>query len=383
MNQLQQNSNELLQKEIRRALQERLNKFTFPCPHCLKNISDEHFDKEQRAFSYINQLVREVLEKEIIPQWNKYQGIIIEELEKQKIYESFSAFKELNLALKDCERKIIYLQSPEHIENSTRVKKLEIEIKEAADKNWKIIEKLQNQSQYLQKELTEKKEQIQNLVLRQKGQAKGQDFEKWFYEELLQVFDGQDRIIDVSKGQAGVGKRADFLQEVLIENDSKRVAGRIVYETKNAEKWDNNWIDKLEKDMIFHHADYGFIVATCEGDKIVRSAKTTDSRKKIYISGDNSNLFLAIKTIRELLITKYNLTKINNSTNKEQKLKKIEQWADEKLPKYIIDLQNQLENQEKAIDSIINGAQKIKKFKDEIVKLIITNINEELKEILN
>ncbi|CAG8606413.1 12158_t:CDS:2 [Ambispora leptoticha] len=30
----------------------------------------------------------------------------------------------------------------------------------------------------LQKELTEKKEQIQNLVLRQKGQGKGQDFEK-------------------------------------------------------------------------------------------------------------------------------------------------------------------------------------------------------------
>jgi hypothetical protein len=77
--------------------------------------------------------------------------------------------------------------------------------------------------------------------------------------------------------------------------------------------------------MVFHHADYGFIVATCEGEKIIRSAKTTDPQKKIYISGDNINLFLAIKIIRELLITKHNLMKINNSTDKEQKLKKIEE----------------------------------------------------------
>jgi hypothetical protein len=53
---------------------------------------------------------------------------------------------------------------------------------------------------------------------------------------LLKVFDGQDRIVDVSKGQAGVGKRADFLQEVLTDSESKKVAGRIIYETKNTEK---------------------------------------------------------------------------------------------------------------------------------------------------
>jgi len=77
--------------------------------------------------------------------------------------------------------------------------------------------------------------------------------------------------------------------------------------------------------MVFHHADYGFIVATCEGDKIIRSVKTTDPRKKIYVSGDNINLFLAIKTIRELLITKHNLMKADNSVDKEEKLKKIEE----------------------------------------------------------
>jgi hypothetical protein len=68
MNQLQQSSNELLQEEIRRAIQEKLNRFTFPCPHCQENISDENFGKEQRAFGYINEIVRRTLEEQIIPQ---------------------------------------------------------------------------------------------------------------------------------------------------------------------------------------------------------------------------------------------------------------------------------------------------------------------------
>ena len=383
MQELQQKSNELLQEEIRRAIREKLSRFTFPCPHCREHIKDEDFGKEQQAFHYINEMVRKVLEEQIIPQWGKYKKTLLEEMKSLKIYEEFPEVKELKEAIKNKEEEIRHFQSPDYIENSTRVRRLYEEKKEIEDKNWKTIENLQNQNQELQKELTEKKEQIQNLVLRQKGQGKGQDFEKWFYEELLKVFDGQDRILDVSKGQTGMGKRADFLQEVLTETEPKKVAGRIVYETKNTEKWDNGWVDKLERDMVFHHADYGFIVAACEGDKIIRSAKTTDPRKKIYISGDNVNLFLAIKTIRELLITKHNLMKADNSVDKEQKLKKIEEWVSDKLPRYIIDLQKQFENQEKAVDSIINGAQKVRKFKDEIVRLTMTNINEELKKLLN
>ncbi|CAI2173075.1 7565_t:CDS:2 [Funneliformis geosporum] len=254
MQELQQKSNELLQEEIRRAIREKLSRFTFPCPHCREDINDEHF---------------------------------IKELEQQKIYENFQAVKELKETIKHHEQKIVYLQAPEHIENSIRVKKLEEEKKELNSKYQSKIDNLQTQNQDLQKQILAKQEQIQNLVLRQKGQGKGQDFEKWFYEELVKVFDGQDRITDVSK--------------------------------------DNSWVEKLERDMVFHHADYGFIVAACEGDKIIRSAKTTDPRKKIYISGDNINLFLAIKTIRELLITRHNLTKADDSNNKEQKLKKIEE----------------------------------------------------------
>src|SRR4051794_4871762 len=94
-----------------------------------------------------------------------------------KIYEEFPEVKELKEIIKRNETEIRHLQSPDYIENSTRVKKLYEEKKEVENKHWKTIESLQNQNQELQKQLSEKKEQIQNLVLRQKGQGKGQDFE--------------------------------------------------------------------------------------------------------------------------------------------------------------------------------------------------------------
>jgi len=56
----------------------------------------------------------------------------VKEVEQQKIYESFEEVKKLKDIIKNHEQRIVYLQSPEHIENSIRVKKLEEEKKEIA-----------------------------------------------------------------------------------------------------------------------------------------------------------------------------------------------------------------------------------------------------------
>ncbi|CAJ0913776.1 12913_t:CDS:2 [Entrophospora sp. SA101] len=101
MQDLQQKSNELLQEEIRRAIREKLNPFTFPCPHCREHIKDEDFGKEQQAFHYISEM-------------------------------EFPEVKGLKETIKNHEQKIIHLQSPDYIENSIRVKKLEEEKKEIA-----------------------------------------------------------------------------------------------------------------------------------------------------------------------------------------------------------------------------------------------------------
>jgi len=189
-----------------------------------------------------------------------------------------------------------------------------------------------------------KEEEIKNLLFRQKDHRKGLEFEQWFLEELRKVFDDRDSIIDVSKGQTSAGKRADFLQEIFTETEPKKLVGRIIYETKNTEKWSNDWVSKLENDMQTHRADYGFIVATCENDKPIRKH---DLRKKIYISGDNSNIFIVAKIMRELLINKSNFEAMIKSDEKERKIRNLKEWVENKLPRYISILEEELLSQEK------------------------------------
>ena len=74
--------------------------------------------------------------------------------------------------------------------------------------------------------------------------------------------------------------------------------------------------------MQTHRADYGFIVATCENDKPIRKH---DLRKKIYISGDNSNIFIVAKIMRELLINKSNFEAMIKSDEKERKIKNLKE----------------------------------------------------------
>lgn len=373
-------SDRLLKEEIRNAIQEKLNRFIFPCPHCGRDISDEHFSKEQRAFGYINEVVRKVLEEQIVPKWEKYKWLIIQELEKQKVYENFQQFKRLKEIIKESEQKIIYLQSPKYIEDSVRVRKLEEDKKTF----WKKYEISQNKNKELQKMISDKEKEIQNLILRTKGQVKGQDLEEWLHEMLLATFDGQDEIKDISRGQIWRGKRADFVQEVLLDkNNPEKVAGRIVYETKNTEKWNNNWVGKLEKDMVSHHADYGFIIyRSSGGNNHIRFEKAIDPRRKIFVTDDSSvvNLSFAIKAIREAIISKYKV-RADDSMSARTKAKKIERWIRDSLPKYIISLENQLRNQEKMANHIIDKVNEIKRSRDKIHSLVMNEIHAELRKI--
>lgn len=378
MQDLQQKPQESLQEEISR-FKERLNKFAFPCPHCQREINDSHFGLDKRAFAYIKDLAEEIFRYEKI----NYRQIILKEIEQQKEYKKFPEVQELeqNLkkneeSIKNYEQTIAKLNSAEYIENHVRVKGLLEREKELDDKYTKKINDLQLQSQELQKEINAKQEQIQNLVFRQKNQRKGLDFEQWFLAELRKVFDDRDNIIDISKGQTGAGKRADFLQEVHTENEPEKVVGRIIYEAKDTENWSNEWISKLETDMQNRRADYGFIVATCENDKPIRPL---DSRKKIYISGDNSNIFIIAKIMRELLIAKNNFEAMIKSDEKEQKLEKLKLWIEYELPKYVSVLEDELRSQEKEADIIIKEAGKIKKSKEKIWELAINTMISQIK----
>ena len=185
-------------------------KLDFPCPHCDKRINDGHFDQTTRVFGYINEHIRTIVEKHFNFQENDYRQKWLKEMENNRTYENFLPVKELRKVVGELQQKISQLQSSEHIEKLERVRKL-------AEEN----NELRNQNQLLRDQS------------RINSKKKGELFEQYISEELSRVFDNKDKISKITQ----TGRKADFLQEVLTE--SNKSAGRIIYEAKDTEKWDN------------------------------------------------------------------------------------------------------------------------------------------------
>ena len=408
-------------------------KFSFPCPNCDKEISDEDFAEEQKAFNYLANRGKEIFEKTFFFHQQKYHQdwlqIFItehkyEELPEVKVLQETNEelSKEINRLTshdyianleivqklkKESEektKKILELQSPEYIEKSERVQKL---TKKVEDQNQKIIqlqshehiEKLdlvQNLKQQLEaqkkqigelksyeylenhtrvKELKSENKELQNQVqlLQARNQAskkKGENFEQYVAEEIGRIFDSADKISKIT----GKKEKADFLQEVLTENGE--IAGRIIYEAKDTEKWDNKWVEKLENDMASYKADFGIIIATCENNKPLRCL---DPRKKIYVSDDTNFVYLA-KIMRDYLVQKHNLLETSNTDRdkKEKRIKIFEAWISNRLPQFLSRLENELTNLSKNASDINRSVDKIKSIEDSIRKIILTEARGEL-----
>jgi hypothetical protein len=84
-------------------------------------------------------------------------------------------------------------------------------------------------------------------------QSQGEGMEK-LLEETLQVSFPMDTITEVEKGVRG----ADCLQS--IKNNSGQTIGSIIFESKRAQNWANDWIDKLKTDQRNAKADMAVLV---------------------------------------------------------------------------------------------------------------------------
>ncbi|CAI2185590.1 12560_t:CDS:1, partial [Funneliformis geosporum] len=115
----------------------------FDCPHCHKEINEEHFNKGERNFQLISEKVRKLVENEVYSQRILYRNQCLEEIEQTKKYEEFAGF---------------------------------LKLKFESEKQVKLIEKLQNQFQEQEKksilELAKKTEEIKNKYSLEKDNLK-------------------------------------------------------------------------------------------------------------------------------------------------------------------------------------------------------------------
>jgi hypothetical protein len=126
----------------------------------------------------------------------------------------------------------------------------------------KIKTELETESELAINDLKKKLQEQVNLTeeMRRKQtlgsqQAQGES-QELLIEDYLKTSFPLDEIKEIKKGVRG----ADVLHEIM--NQSGESAGKVLFESKRAEKWKNEWITKLKEDMKEAKADVGVLITS-------------------------------------------------------------------------------------------------------------------------
>jgi hypothetical protein len=223
------------------------------------------------------------------------------------------------------------------------------------------------------KQLKEENEKLKALVEGYKlgstktSKSKGEDLEKYILEQLQASYNGSDEISKITH----VGEKADIIHAIHKENQQ---IAKIIYEIKNVDKWDNKWLEKLEKDMVKEKADFGIIIATCRsGNPLWKPFPS----KNILVSDDDNFLF-ASQMARLLLLAKQRLSQGESA---EERIKKWEEWIKDKLPNYLLNLEKNFTEWEKDINRIGSSLKSMAETREKIQRLVIGQMDLELRGI--
>ena len=126
-------------------------------------------------------------------------------------------------------------------------------------------------------------------------------------EEILTICFSSDEIVPIKIGARG----ADILQRVCTKAGSQ--CGTILWETKNAKKWSNTWINKLKEDKKNQGSDVAILVSRVLPDDIDRLGL----KKNIIITDYNS--VVGIATILRKQIMKISTIK-QSQVGKDKKI---------------------------------------------------------------
>lgn len=120
------------------------------------------------------------------------------------------------------------------------------EIRKANDKVLKTVRAKEAQIEHLSAQNKNLHDQIRRGVTQQ---VEGLNFEKVLATELRSRFRG-DSIQQFGKG-------GDILHSI---HQGSKVIGAILYECKKTDKWSNNFLKQVKRDMVAREADYGVVV---------------------------------------------------------------------------------------------------------------------------
>lgn len=174
-------------------------------------------------------------------------------------------------------KELLLLRERNELEQKTKNLDIEIEKRLLEDRKKVEQETIQREKQLSDLKLKEKDLQLDGLKktieeLKRKSeqgsmQIQGES-QEILLEELLHENFPFDTVEEVGKGVEG----ADCM--LLVRNNVGVECGKIIFESKRAKSWNNNWVDKLKNDMRNKQADLAILVSpvfpkgmNCFGEK--------------------------------------------------------------------------------------------------------------------
>jgi hypothetical protein len=193
------------------------------------------------------------------------QAHLIDEMRRQLSDKSASEFnlKQTIEALK-AEQDLALAKAAADARELSRIEARSLAEKALGEKFEQELEALRLKQKELEKQRDDAK-QVADELRRRMGQgsqqAQGEALELTLEADLACRFP-TDRVEPIANGAYG----ADILHTIIMPDG--RNCGSITWETKNAQSWNNKWLEKLRKDVINSKSEFGVLVSTVLPDGV-------------------------------------------------------------------------------------------------------------------
>ncbi len=257
---------EEIQKELRGQMQDWQKK------------KDEEFRLKETSFLQQLQAKDEETHKQVELEKNKLKEELQGSIRRSIAADFENQLKMLQQNANDTEEKLKEARKKEleflQKEQSLKIKEEELQLtlqRQLIEEREKLKEQLQKdeterlglkEQEYqlrmkeLEKQLDDQKKLAEEMRRKsEQGSMQLQgEVQELMLEEMLQATFPFDKIEEVGKGVRG----ADCIQ--VVRNQFGNESGKIIYESKRTKDFQNDWIEKLKKDMRNHGADVAVIV---------------------------------------------------------------------------------------------------------------------------
>ena len=220
-----------------------------------------------------------------------------------KLAESQSKLAQVEQAKVIAERQMAVLKAEQEVAVAQRVKEMQ-----AAMQNEREAAVLAEKAKVLklQSELADMQRKLEGKSAHELGESSEIDL----FEQLKAAFEG-DRIRRVGKGVNG----ADVIHEVV---NNGRVCGKIIYDAKNRNAWQNEFVAKLRADKLAEGADHAILAS----NKFPKGAKQLHHQDGVIVASPAQVVTVA-EILRGLTVRMHGL----RVSAQEREQKSVELYA--------------------------------------------------------